>query len=392
MRSRRCRLGLGAICAAAAIIVAAAPAWGAAIFDFESPAFNGPCGLAVDAQGRFYVSDYHHEVVDIFKPPHEPAGALQGANAPGEGPCGLAVDSAGTLYVNRYHRDVVRYKRAFPAFGPGTVIDSAHSTGVAVDPATGNVYVDARTYVAVYDSSGAPVLDEGEPLRIGEGSLGDGYGVAVSGFSKTQGRVYVPDAADGTVKIYDPSGDEDVADEILAGFVSLRDAAIAIDDETGVVYVVDDLEPAFFEQPQAEVKSFTAAGVSEGRFGSPIVNARPAGLAVDNSGTATQGRVYVTSGNSTPAVVSAYNSALVPAFAPPVAVDPGFGEIGPEASGQGTAQSPSVFSAAGALDAAAISTPVLAPRRAGHGRHRHVQRRAACRRLRHGCRVPRGRP
>lgn len=48
-------------------------------------------------------------------------------------------------------------------------------TGVAVSTESGNVYVDNRTYVSVYDSSGNPVLDgEGHPLKIGVGTLQDG--------------------------------------------------------------------------------------------------------------------------------------------------------------------------------------------------------------------------
>jgi hypothetical protein len=297
--------------------------------------FEGPCGLTVDASGNSYVSDYYHDNVDAFAAAPKFFG-LQLAeeeprvgpkNEPLNGPCALAVDSTGNFYVNNFHRNVERYSLSpFPVtgatkFGPinsekkveGTVIDSAHSTGVAVDSSTGNVYVDDRTYIAVYEPSGAPVEVGGEPLRIGEGSLLDGYGVAVSNFLGTTGRVYVPDAGDDTVKVYDPGLDTENPIGIIDGhetpkgeFVSLRDAAIAIDQSKGRVYVSDDLLPEFFEEPEAAIYAFESSGTYAGRLKKNILDARPLGLAVDNSETPTQGRVYVTSGNSEGAAVYAF--------------------------------------------------------------------------------------
>ena len=65
--------------------------------------FEGPCGLAVDDDGRFYVSDYYHHTVDVFSPIGAYAydgsvgylGQLAGID-PLDGPCGLALDSADT--------------------------------------------------------------------------------------------------------------------------------------------------------------------------------------------------------------------------------------------------------------------------------------------------------
>ena len=75
---------------------------------------------------------------------------------------------------------------------------------------------------------------------------------------------------------------------------------------TGVVYVVDNLQPAFAEEPQATVDVFSSAGAFLGVLKYKILDALPAGLAVDNSAGATQGRVYVTSGNTDQAGVYAY--------------------------------------------------------------------------------------
>ncbi len=282
-----------------------------------SGVLEGPCGLTVDSLGNFYVSDYYHHAVDVFGPDSSYHGQLAGED-PLDGPCGLAVDSTGRLYVNNFHRNVVRFE-AFPSFGAGALIsgaplDASQPTGVAIDPATDDLYVDERTHIAVYDSSGAPVLDgEGHPLKVGLGSLGEGYGVAISRFPATAGLLYVPDAADDTIKVYDPTLDADDPVATIDGhdtpngeFSSLRDTAIAVDRMSGEIYLADNLQPSYTERPQATIDVFDSAGAYEGHLKYNIVDALPPGLAVDNSAGATQGRVYVTSGNTAEASVLAY--------------------------------------------------------------------------------------
>jgi hypothetical protein len=273
---------------------------------------ESPCGMAVDSDGDFYLADYFHHAVDVFDPDTKYLAQVTDVD-PLDGPCGLALDSTDRLYVNDYHRDVVRFG-ASPAFGSATTIDPVHPTdadaptGVAVDRSTDTLYVTNRTYVSAYASSGAPVEVLGQPLHIGAGTLGDGYGLA---FSK--GRLYVPDAATKTVKVYEPS--VDTVNPVLTidghevpggGFTSLHDAAIAVDDTSGNVYVADNLQPGYVEEPEAAVYVFSSTGAYLGRLKHNIVDALPPGLAVDNSPESTQGRVYVTSGNNEFASIYAY--------------------------------------------------------------------------------------
>lgn len=163
---------------------------------------EGACGLALSPLAETLdVSDYYHRAIHFFSP----AGvfvkslSLSGGDPPPaeinerNAICGLAADSADRLYGNEFHQAVVRL--------PGEeAIDPGPSTGVAVDSAD-NVYVDDRTYVAVYDAPVAPGEEAAE--KIGLGSLGDGYGIAVD---STTGRIYVPDESDETVKVFKRGG------------------------------------------------------------------------------------------------------------------------------------------------------------------------------------------
>jgi hypothetical protein len=338
--------------------------------------FEGPCGLAVDSAANIYVSDYYpeaiadHNAVDVFGPdpvsyPYDFRTQVREVD-PLDGPCGLAVDGDGTLFVNDYHRSILKYETsqfppppapAFPPFpsyyGEASTIDSAHPTGVALDEAAGRLYVNNRTHVSVYDSTGVPLdagggaLEEGEQqLRIGAGDategIEDGYGLAVSSHPGTAGRLYVADAADGVVEVYDPALDLDDPVAVIdgsavpgGGFVSLRDSAVAVDRVSGNLYVVDNLQPQFTESPQAAIYVFGPGGAYLGRLKHNVIDALPPGLAVDNSTEATQGRVYVTSGNTEFASVYAYGPGAETNVAlPPLSLRAASGTGGEEEAGR----------------------------------------------------------
>lgn len=334
--------------------------------------FEGPCGLAVDAGGNLYVSDYYHHAIDLFSRAMSYLRQQAGVD-PLDGPCGLALDGIGNLYVNNFHRNVVRLNASLA--GPGTVIDSAHPTGVAVNSLTDVVYVNDRSHVAVYDSGG------NELGQIGSGSLVDGYGLAISGFPATSGRLYVPDAASGTVKVYEsaPLGGADPVATIDGSgtpnghFVSLRNAVIAVDDGTGEVYVTDNLQPEYSERGETVVYVFDAAGTYEGRLKNSVENGLPPGLAVDNSGTASQGRVYVSSGATEFGSVYAYQPHSATANAVPLTggvSSPAVGGSGSGPSGSTLDAPPEPEPAPPALSAAPTASPAATPAAAQPARQR----------------------
>jgi hypothetical protein len=284
---------------------------------------SGPCGIAVDASARFWVADQYHRAIDVFGSDATYAGQpLAATSQPNphtrayDDPCGLALGSGGTLYVNNHHRNVARFPAPVTAATGSVLPGSGEATGVAVDPASNHAFVDVRNHVSEYDASGTLVKE------IGAASLSDGYGIAVSGYPATAGDLYIPDAASKTVKVYDPA--VDTSDPVASiagppgGFISLIDSAVAVDDATGLTYVVDDTQPAFTEEPGGRVEVFDSTGSYLGHLKYDVIDGGPSGIAVDNSGGATQGRLYVTSGNTHRGAVYAYGPSSA-TNAPPLA-------------------------------------------------------------------------
>jgi DNA-binding beta-propeller fold protein YncE len=397
---------------------------------------EGPCGMGVDPLGHFYVSDYYHDSVDAYdqNANYIPSitnkvtgatgylGQLAGIDAI-DGPCALAFNAAGHLYVNDYHRAVKGYG-TLGSFGAAATITGAmtlegtHPTGVAVDPTSGNVYVDQRDHVSVFDESGAPLIDETDPLdpkplTIGAATLKDGYGIAFSQYPGTAGYLYVPDAATNTIEVYDSATPNAGPVEAIDGsetpkgeFVSLRDASVAVDRVTGEIYVVDDLQPEHTEFPEAIVYVFHPDGSYEGHLKLLVTWGMPTGLAVDNSETATQGRVYVTSGNTAFGSIYAYGpgAATTAAIALPAALaSPPAGESGAlpgEAPGpaclscEKEAAAPSAGVVSAPQDPALSASPATAANKQRPARRQHrAHHRQAHRKVHrsHLHRVPTGR-
>lgn len=261
--------------------------------DVPGGAILGACGIAFRG-AQIYVSNYYKDTIEIFNLVGEYQSQLH-FDSP-SGPCQLATSPTNDLYVNDWHEGVSRLLPSSLSF------DEAESTGIAVDQSSGNVYVNNRTYIAVYEPSGDPLLSEGQPLKVGLGTLGDGYGLAFFA-----GRLYVPDASDSTVKVYEPA--VDTVNPVLSidgsatpqgGFNSLVDAAVAVDPANAHLIVLDNLQPGF-EHPQAALDEFDFAGNFLGQVSKKLIDAEPSGVAFSSSGG-----LYATSGNGAEGTVFAF--------------------------------------------------------------------------------------
>jgi DNA-binding beta-propeller fold protein YncE len=293
--------------------------------------FDDPCGLAVDRQrGDIYVSDYYHGETKIIKSAGNASEGSIGGIAADSGPCGVALGPEGSVYLNVWHRSVVR---------EGVVIDEGGSTGVAADPGDGRVYVDDGSYVAVYEPSGEPVLVGGEAMKIGAGSLGRAFGVAVSNFGPTDGYVYVPDAASGTIKVFDPAvslGDPiqeiDGAATPEGRFVQLEEAAIAIEQSSGHLFLAEQLV-AHSKNPPAAVYEFDRFGNYRGMLPHSLIGGAPTGIAIDESPNPTKGQIYVTTGAEVDGGVYAFAPAPPSSALEIAAVGSGAGAVTSEPAG-----------------------------------------------------------
>ena len=287
---RKTTIALLAACSALCLAAAPAPAQRALISNAVLNTKTAPggvegiCGIALSPS--FYVSDYYHHGIDAFSPPNFNF-SQRIPFAPLDGPCQLASGPGETLYANEWHRGVARVLPTPLSF------DTNESTGVAVDQTSGTLYVNDRTYIAAYEPSGAPVLFEGQPLRIGGESLQDAYGLAYA-----QGRLYVPDAGDRTVKVFEPAASTTTPVLTIKakatpqkGFNSLIDASVALDPTNGHILVLDNLQPGF-EHPEAVIDEFDSAGTFLGQLSKKVIDGGPSGMAFEGED------LYVTTGNS----------------------------------------------------------------------------------------------
>jgi len=360
MRALRIKLGLGTLACIAALASFSAGSTSAALHPSlgilakgipqgaGTQLFDDACGLATDPAANLYLSDYHHGYVarfasELAPTPSGPQLALSYsgpiASAQTENsPCALATDAAGDLYANNFDQGVVRYPA--PGFGAPATIDPERATGVAVDQATGTLYVTHRTHVSAYAPPVAPAAPPTQALGLG--TLTDAYGLAVSGFAATAGYLYVADAGDDTVAVFDPATDPLNPVQVIDGnevppgeFRDLTNSALAIDDSSGHLFVLDNLQPGF-EHPAAAVYEFDASGTYLGQLPGAFIHGGPSGLAVDNSSLETRGLIYLTSGNEVilrelgPPVIE--EGSVLYAFCPSAPLSPGLDEACPAPS------------------------------------------------------------
>ena len=246
--------------------------------DPVTPSFGGgasplaletPEGLAVDpASGDIYVSDYSHNVIDVY----EQTGLFVSQFPTGSGPGSVAFNSSGgDLYVVDENSRVVEEfaangspvnQSAGPNAGTNIVDASGNAQAVAVDPTTNNVYVDDEAFngpasVSVFSSSGESLSD----LSFQDG-LTFTFGIAVD---PSTGTVFLSDYLGGSVHVIQP---------IVVPNIGTRPVTNPGQTTETVNGVVDPAEAGAITGCQFEyvtAEAFAATGYSDLSSGGSIV-------------------------------------------------------------------------------------------------------------------------
>ena len=257
----------------------------AAFFGEENiEGFSKPYGVAVDRDGKIYVTDIGRVfIIDLQKKDYELLGTEAGSGRLAI-PIGITVARDGRVFVTDTAQDrvfVYSGKKFVTALGKTGELQSP--SGVALDEARGLIYiVDSRKHmVFVYSLKDYAKIREFGQRGGGPGEFNFPTNITVD----SDGKVYVVDTANFRIQIFDPEG------KYLKTIGALGDSpgslarpkGVGVDSE-GHIYVVDTAFQNFqiFDQEGNVLLFVGGAGFGPGKF------ALPAGLAID-----AQDRIYV---------------------------------------------------------------------------------------------------
>lgn len=315
--------------------------------------FDVPLSEAVDRYGDIYVASSHSigtlewvSVIDVFNPKGEFITEIEEAGLLSS----IAVDAEGNVYgLNNFPSDVLRFdpelyepERGVIRYGSAATVVLASGSGapggnssVAVDTATGHLYVTFPTGRVVHEYGSAA---EGNPLldsTIGEGSLGYDVFVAV-------------DAATGDVYVSSSEGSESAVIREFEGAGTAHKEVrtfsntcvengrfgsgtlpVAVDESDGHVFI-DDRESSTSKRA---VYEFTETGECIGSIEHKFIDGIGTEIAIDDGAHSPNGELdalgkvlYVPSGYK---VAQSHVFAFVPkeVSRPPVVESVGFGGV-----------------------------------------------------------------
>jgi hypothetical protein len=191
-------------------IVAAFDSSGQFLWEHDFGGSADICGVGVDPSGNIWASDYNGGAINELQASDGSAiGTSVSTTASGQAQpgCHIAFDSAGNLYVAQWqgfsfavgNNEVDKYTSGALVTPP---LDTLAGTfAIGVDSYFNNdVYLAQHNQVAVYDAGGSAVSGTPFDGTATPANSFDTAGVAINGVT---GKIYVSDAANGVVDIYD---------------------------------------------------------------------------------------------------------------------------------------------------------------------------------------------
>jgi hypothetical protein len=255
----------------------------------------GAHSVAVDTHGDVYVATEHK--IEVFDPAHKLLSSIQDTHEPEH----VAVDTEGNVYVLNgnggfvsSHSVEVYHPAAYPptegtSYGPPTTI-VAKVTGhdIAINPHNNHLFLTLESSISEYDSAADGSVLLNSHFGAGTPANSQMQGIAVYG---ANGDVYVTHGNGlGVIEILNPAGTRVLRTITRAGSptgpgVGGGSLHFAINQRNGHVIV--------FGYSQEDVQEFDASGAFVSSFGSFQSVLRLDDVAVDNSGGASEGNVYV---------------------------------------------------------------------------------------------------
>lgn len=301
-----------------------------------SGGLNHACGVAVDSRGDLYVASAGESKVNVYDPSHTLLTSIADSNEP----CGLAVNSKGELYVSEGGTGkVVRYKpnaypfAGTPTYGSAEPIDaSGNAKGIAVDPTDDRLYVAEGTHIAVYKADGSFEANAGEPALIEASGVaaytsptGDRYLFAADarGAAADQLLVFSGPSIAGLKLRRELSGSSTPSGSFGFGAAGAYLAVDRGNKEAGGPKCAAVAEQActaghllIYDAAHNALDEFEASGEYLDQISDPaFADAQPSAMAIDRSGGANDGTIYLTVGSGSGAKALAFGPLAAPSRA-----------------------------------------------------------------------------
>jgi DNA-binding beta-propeller fold protein YncE len=285
--------------------------------------FKQPWGMTTDAAGDLYVADPEAKLLDQFSPTGAFLGTIGSGLFAEEFARSVAVSTlaatSGELYVGESGKEeVFVFKPLAGSYSKVQQVPFFNFSYLAFDNSagshSGDLYVTwpkgefGEVKVVPTDAEGKLALAAGQeapslappPEGFSFPGKSSNDGLAVDASTAT---LFIANSRRHTVDLYDT--DTPSASEVPtfvraitgagtpAGAAAFEPVGVAVDESTGLVYVIDAAEAA--------VDVFSPSGTYEGRLeetggGSPFPFSGPRGVAVQNAAVPGRGQVYVSDG------------------------------------------------------------------------------------------------